>query len=499
MEAKHHQLARSQRAGQSDKDLKPNSEIRKRLNEILSYPSTKPLLPEEKDIVWRFRYFLANNKKALTKFIKAVNWESKKEVNETLDMLVKWAPMDPEDALELLGPNFKHPEIRTYAVTRLRQASDTDLQLYLLQLVQALKYEKMNMWWLKADTEHDSVELGTSMEDSSIPPNQMTVETVASHESTKSVAEAPVEAAEIAEESLGVSGGLAAFLIERACNNPVIANFFFWYLVTECEPSSVSDMSLQEDKRTQEMYKLVKRKFKSTLKRGPLEWKDIDHFLDRQVVFMDKLIRLIKAVHRESGNRQRKIEKLQSLLKDKEAFKYNFLDFEPMPLPLDPRVQVCGLIPEQASLFKSSLMPARLTFKTVGSEKKEYVVLFKHGDDLRQDQLVLQMITLMDRILQQENLDLKLTPYSVLATSSKHGFVQFVESTAIADIITNDGTILNFFRKHNPCETGPFKIQQEVLDTYIKSCAGYCVITFILGVGDRHLDNLLICKNGKLV
>jgi phosphatidylinositol 3-kinase len=47
----------------------------------------------------------------------------------------------------------------------------------------------------------------------------------------------------------------------------------------------------------------------------------------------------------------------------------------------------------------------------------------------------------MDRILQQENLDLKLTPYRVLATSSKHGFVQFVDSSAIADILGSEGSI----------------------------------------------------------
>ena len=64
-------------------------------------------------------------------------------------------------------------------------------------------------------------------------------------------------------------------------------------------------------------------------------------------------------------------------------------------------------------------MPARLNFRT--TDNRTYTTIFKHGDDLRQDQLILQIITLMDKLLQEENLDLKLTPYKVLATSSKHG------------------------------------------------------------------------------
>lgn len=41
------------------------------------------------------------------------------------------------------------------------------------------------------------------------------------------------------------------------------------------------------------------------------------------------------------------------------------------------------------------------------------VMIYKKGDDLRQDQFILQMVGLMDRLLRRESLDLRLTPYKV--------------------------------------------------------------------------------------
>ena len=97
------------------------------------------------------------------------------------------------------------------------------------------------------------------------------------------------------------------------------------------------------------------------------------------------------------------------------------MTFPPLPLPLDPSIQVTGLIPEKASIFKSNLFPLKLSFVCI--DGSEYQVIFKTGDDLRQDQLIVQLIKLMDKLLRKENLDLKLTPYKVLATGPDHGIV----------------------------------------------------------------------------
>lgn len=62
---------------------------------------------------------------------------------------------------------------------------------------------------------------------------------------------------------------------------------------------------------------------------------------------------------------------------------------------------------------------------------RRMVCIYKKGDDLRQDQLVLQMFRLMDRIFRKENLDLRLITYRVVATGRDDGLVEFIPSSAL--------------------------------------------------------------------
>jgi len=415
-----------------------------------------------------------------------VNWAVELEAEQAMELIRKWAPMAVEDSLELLGPNFTYEPLRRYAVLRLSQASDLDLQLYLLQLVQALKYENLEGFTPTTASYEDPTltsqnmqsEDGLSGSATSLPPVNMSIE-------------APTSVFDESEEN----STLSSFLIRRAIGNSCLANYLYWYLLIECEEQ---EGGMKKDEIVQDMYRTVLNRFLQTLERGSMEHRERKLFLERQHKFLDKIVNLVKTVAKESGNRKKKIEKFQSLISEsKDSKEFSFVNFDAIPFPLDPDVRITGIVASKATLFKSSLMPAKITFTTDLGE--EYVAIFKLGDDLRQDQLILQIITLMDQLLRRENLDLRLTPYRVLATSSRHGMMEFVDAFPIAEILSSEGSILNFFRKYNSHESGPYGVKAECMDTYVKSCAGYCVITYLLGVGDRHLDNLMLARCGKLV
>lgn len=429
-EDKHRELMRSQQTDSLDRDRKPNVHVRDKLYALIERGPLDELTAQERDEIWKFRYFLSTRKRALTKFVKSVDWHNENEARQATPMLEKWAEIDVDDALELLGPQFDHPVVRSYAVDRLKKAGNDELQLYLLQLVQALKYE--------ADGDGD---------DSS----------------------------------------LARFLITRAADSLTLGNFLHWYLSVE-----VSDNSIDQAEEHRLLFSKVAYDFNVELDKTA-EGKDKRKTLKRQTELLMIIGRMSKEVREGGGDRQTKIERLKKALADP---KNELISFEPLPLPLDPSITINGIYPNDCHVLKSSLLPMVLNFRTM--DNKKYPFIFKTGDDLRQDQLVIQIITLMDQLLKKENLDLKLTPYRILATGPITGAFQFIPSLSLAAALAKHrGSLLAYLRANNPDDSAPLGVRKEAMDTYIKSCAGYSVITYLLGVGDRHLDNLLISPDGR--
>jgi len=135
-ERKHQKLSRSVGRGVIDMDLKPDASEKRRLSAIIQLPPTRPLDMESQNLLWKFRFAIRHDPRALTKFLKCVDWSDPAETKASVQLMREWAPISPAAALELLTPIFSNSEVRRYAVSILRQAENEDLLLYLLQLVQ---------------------------------------------------------------------------------------------------------------------------------------------------------------------------------------------------------------------------------------------------------------------------------------------------------------------------------------------------------------------------
>ncbi|KAK9751047.1 hypothetical protein RND81_02G237800 [Saponaria officinalis] len=428
-EHKQIKLNKSFSRGIIDRDLKPSSNERKAIQRILKYPPTRTLSGDEKQLLWKFRFSLMSEKKALTKFLRCVEWSDVQEAKQAIELMSKWEMIDVCDALELLSPVFESEEVRGYAVMVLDRADDDELQCYLLQLVQALRFERSDR------------------------------------------------------------SRLSHFLMQRSLRNIELASFLRWYVAVELHDPAYA-------KRFYCTYEMLEE---NMLKLSPSETGGEDGFklwqsLVRETELTAQLCSIMRDVSNVRGGTQKKMQKLRQLLSGLLS-ELTYFE-EPIRCPLAPKVLITGIVPNECGLFKSALHPLRLTFRTANGESCK--IIFKKGDDMRQDQLVIQMVSLMDRLLKLENLDLHLTPYRVLATGQEEGMMEFIPSRSLAQVLSEYRSIIGFLQKFHPDEDGPFGITATCLETFIKSCAGYSVITYILGVGDRHLDNLLLRDDGRL-
>jgi hypothetical protein len=73
------QLAQKHLRGVVDPSLKPNTAEREAIEALIAHPRDE-LTAGQKDLLWRLRYSLTDNKKALTKFLFCVDWDSESEV-----------------------------------------------------------------------------------------------------------------------------------------------------------------------------------------------------------------------------------------------------------------------------------------------------------------------------------------------------------------------------------------------------------------------------------
>ncbi|NXY85184.1 P3C2A kinase, partial [Alcedo cyanopectus] len=172
-------------------------------------------------------------------------------------------------------------------------------------------------------------------------------------------------------------------------------------------------------------------------------------------------------------------------------------------LPLNPSLVAKELNIKACSFFSSNALPLKVALVNADPLGEEINVMFKVGEDLRQDMLALQMIKIMDKIWLQEGLDLRMVLFKCLSTGKDRGMVELVPASDTLRKIQveygvtgsfKDKPLAEWLRKYNPTE----EEYEKASENFIYSCAGCCVATYVLGICDRHNDNIMLRNTGHM-
>ncbi|RZB62205.1 phosphatidylinositol 4-phosphate 3-kinase C2 domain-containing subunit alpha, partial [Asbolus verrucosus] len=412
--------------------------MQQQLIDICEQDMLHKLPPEIREVLWEKRHYLYHIPEALPKVLLAAHSWDYACLPDLHGMLHAWKPLRPIQALQLLLPTFPDLEVRKMAIRWIRGLTNDELIDYIPQLVVALRHETYE------------------------------------------------------------NSPLAQFLLDRALRSPRFAHHLFWLLSHTLPGSnpqnSFAELSEKEEITISEVrhHRRMKLMLRALLAICGEALRTC--FLSQQLLVKD-LNEIAEAVKKTKESQR--ITVLHNRLRGVDA---NLTD-NPTSLPLSPTLKVEGVQVKSSFFFQSNTLPLKINF--VDSLGTVIPAIYKVGDDLQQDMLTLQMVRLMDKLWLNKGLDLKMVSFVCVPTGKKKGMIEMVTNAETLRKIQvehgltgsfKDKPIAEWLAKHNPSELE----YQRAVENFTASCAGYCVVTYILGICDRHNDNIMLKTSGHL-
>lgn len=274
-------------------------------------------------------------------------------------------------------------------------------------------------------------------------------------------------------ESDEVGKKIVTFLIQKANSSLLVSNEIFWKCILTCSMFKIQSQNRQKALALrQRLLNVIPRDFHSTLKSA--------------YSFVNELRKLSKTITSKTTIEEIDHE-IDVLFQTQNVINH----------PMQPNKQILCFLREnlhvKRSLCNPIFIPTECYNPVTGMTTQEAFLLKK--DDLRQDKVILQCITLVDHILLSHNMHLNITDYKVLPITAGIGIIDIIPGArTIHDIIHEDKfSIQNYILEKN--ENASIN---EIREHYMKSCVSYCIIGYILGIGDRHLENIMISRSGTI-
>ncbi|XP_053661051.1 phosphatidylinositol 4-phosphate 3-kinase C2 domain-containing subunit beta [Anopheles marshallii] len=394
---------------------------------------------EKREVLWEKRHYLHRFPHALPKILHAAHSWDYACLADLHALIKSWTVLSPVQALELLLPRYPDLEVRRQAVEWISAMANDEFVDYLPQLLQALK--------------HDTYE----------------------------------------------GSPLAILLLRKSLESPRIAHHLYWLLLHSLPgeaPQNIIDAQetacdevLMNQARYHRRNQLMLRALLAICGE-----KLTGRFLSQNMM-CKKLGEVAQSVKMAKDS-----HRLQVLKQGLESVNQMLID-SPTVLPLEPGAEVTGVVVRSCNYFNSNTLPLKINF--AGPDKVVVPAIFKAGDDLQQDALTIQMVRIMDKMWLREGLDLKMVTFNCVPTAYKRGMIELVSDSETLRKIQvewgvtgsfKDKSIAEWLAKQNPSQLE----YQRAVENFTRSCAGYSVATYILGICDRHNDNIMLKTSGHL-
>lgn len=280
------------------------------------------------------------------------------------------------------------------------------------------------------------------------------------------------------------------YLTNAAQKSAVFLNQLIWML-------EVSLFNPEQDLSATLGYQFYNKTL-GIIKNNPEEWE----IYKTESEFFEKFLKISASlVPKDPENFNKINEELEKLSKNVPQDVY---------IPTNPENLVVGLRADNGRPLQSAKRtPILVTFITRlkdESKPRPTQCIFKVNDDVRNDQLCLQIIDLMQDILLKTGLSIYLRPYKVISTITHtsegdqlSGIIECIPNCKSRDEIGKEGTeslYTYFLEKFGPENSEEFL---KAKNNFISSMAGYAVASYILQIKDRHNGNILIDEFGHIV
>ncbi len=225
---------------------------------------------------------------------------------------------------------------------------------------------------------------------------------------------------------------LAAFLIERSCQSLVFAFNLFFMLKFHCE-SEESDMKMLYES----IYDAFLVKVFETCRQ------DLSRMLDLATM-LNKLCDYCQGASATNTNKNDNLQTFESLnWKVRDGVEY-------VHYPINPSIKIVGFNPSTVRIAHCSLRVDCIPFHP---HPHNLPIFIRTGRNFRIDQLIVQLMKIMNRILLMNNIDLHLIDYSVLPLNNQSAMIEFVEDSISVHIAMQKfGSIKNYLKAQNKTE-----------------------------------------------